>query len=502
MRQNKHKLVLVLAVVLLILFPAPERSFSGDNRSTDDIISGFDDEIESEDNIRDVIDGFEDDTKEDIESDFDNEVLDGFDDEQTSESETLDAGEKEPFITLSGHLKIGSSYNISHEAPKPGRTDWRGLSRLRPELQVEFGKSFSNSWKSFVSGKAFYDAAYDIKGREKFTSNLLNAYEKDMEIVEAYVQGSLTGHLDIKAGRQIVVWGKSDNIRITDVLNPVDIREPGLTDIEDLRLPVAMTRLDYYTGDWNLTGIAIHELRFNRTPEYGSDFNPAAAPLPHENIPSDGGDNTEYAVALNGTFSGWDISFYWADIYNDMAHPELVSTGFPIQTERKYAPMEMIGTAFNTAAGNWLLKTEAAYLDGFRFFNSGTKTYSRTDLLAGIEYSGFKDITVSIEVANRHINRFEDILKRPPDFAGRNDFQSVFRLTAKQLNDTLELIFLASTYGVTGQDGSLQRISFGYDLTDAVKITGGVMMYQSGDRFFYSNIGDNDRIFLEIKYSF
>ncbi len=502
MRQNRHLFPQVLAILLLILLFVPEHSFSGDKQSTDEIIGGFDDEIESEDTIRDVVDGFEDEEEGDGESPLDDKVLNGFDDEQTSVDETRETDIGEPFLTINGHLTLGSSYNVSHEAPKPGKTDWRGLSRLRSEFQVELEKNFSGSWKAFISGKAFYDAAYDIQGRHKYTSNLLNAYEKNMELLEAYVQGSLTGRLDIKVGRQIVVWGKSDNIRITDVLNPVDIREPGMTDIEDLRLPVSMTRLDYYLGDWNLTGIAIHEIRFNRMPEYGSDFYPATTPLPHENIPSDGGEHTEYAVALNGTFSGWDLSFYWADLYNDMAHPEVVSTGFPIRMERKHAPMEMFGTAFNAAVGNWLFKTEAAYLNGFKYFNSGTKTYSRTDVLAGIEYSGFKDITVSIEGAQRHINRFEDLLKRAPDYAVRNEFQSVFRITAKQLNDALELTFLASTYGVTGQDGSLQRVSAKYDLTDDLNIMGGIVMYQSGDRFMYSTIGDNDRIFFKIKYSF
>ena len=39
---------------------------------------------------------------------------------------------------------------------------------------------------------------------------------------------------------------------MVDVLNPTDSREPGLIDIDDSRLPVTMTQLDYYTGDWNL----------------------------------------------------------------------------------------------------------------------------------------------------------------------------------------------------------------------------------------------------------
>ena len=82
---------------------------------------------------------------------------------------------------------------------------------------------------------------------------MLDAYEQESELREVYLQGALASALDIKVGRQIVVWGKSDNIRITDVLNPIDNREPGLVDIEDVRLPLTMSRLDFYFGDWGLS---------------------------------------------------------------------------------------------------------------------------------------------------------------------------------------------------------------------------------------------------------
>ena len=52
-------------------------------------------------------------------------------------------------------------------------------------------------------------------------------------------------HCD-KLGRQIVNWGRSDTVRVLDVINPLDNREPGLVDIEDLRLPVTMARVDYF----------------------------------------------------------------------------------------------------------------------------------------------------------------------------------------------------------------------------------------------------------------
>ena len=46
-----------------------------------------------------------------------------------------------------------------------------------------------------------------------------------------------------------MAWGISESFRVVDVVNPIDTRKPGMTDIEDLRLAVAMTRFDLYTAD-------------------------------------------------------------------------------------------------------------------------------------------------------------------------------------------------------------------------------------------------------------
>lgn len=109
---------------------------------------------------------------------------------------------------------------------------------------------------------------------------VLNDYESDTEFREIFIRGKINPRLDLKVGRQIVVWGKSDNFRVVDVLNPPDLREPGLVDIENLRLPSCKSRLDYYQGDWSLSGLAIHEIRFDKLPPYGSDFYPFPVKLP------------------------------------------------------------------------------------------------------------------------------------------------------------------------------------------------------------------------------
>jgi len=448
-----------------------------------------------------VLEGFDDQPGMDKENEEINDVLKGFEEgEGTAEESTQkEEAKKPPFYDLSGSLSLGVSYGFAHDAPKPGETDYRGLTRLRPDVHLDSDITLSENWKALISGRAFYDFVYKINGRDKYTDEVLDEYENEAEFGEVFLHGPLLTSLDLKMGRQIVVWGKSDNIRVVDILNPLDNSEPGLVDIEDLRLPVTMTKLDYYFGKWNLTGIAVHEIRFNKNPVYGSEFYTFETPLPEEEKPSSSLDNTEYALALNGIFRGWDISFYGARFFDDQPHMEMVSPG---HLERRHNRLSMVGMAVNVALGNWLLKSEAAYLKGLEFFAVPSEKKSRLDMLAGVEYSGFTNTTISLEAVNRHIKDFDSTMKAPPDSAQEDEFQTVLRYSGDFLHDSFHVVMLASTFGVTGDDGSLQRFSMEYDIKDDFSVMVGIVTYQSGDKTQFRNIGDNDRLFLEAKYSF
>jgi hypothetical protein len=427
------------------------------------------------------------------------EVLSGFDDETGAETPRRPKTDRQRPVELDGYLKLGATWNFAHDTPEAGETDWRGLSRLRAESQTDLLIKWHRHWRMLVSGKVFYDAAYALRGRDEFTDDVIDTYESEAEWREVYLKGRLGSHMDLKLGRQIVVWGRSDNLRITDVLNPLDLREPGLTDIEDLRLPVAMSRGDVYFGPWNLTGIAIHEIRFDKNPVFGHDFFPGQMPLPQEEIPSDGGDNTEWAAALNGIFSGKDISFYWANLFDDTAHTATRTGGGWL---RKHARVSMWGGAGNLTLGNWLLKSELAYWRGLRFFNVAGESFQRLDALIGAEYAGWDETTFTMEGAIRHLIDFDERLELPPDFAQEDEITYALRYTRSFMNETVELTLLWLIYGPLGQDGGLQRISVTYDWSDAISITAGTALYQSGDRYALRRIGENDRVYVELKYSF
>ncbi|MCG8550734.1 MAG: DUF1302 family protein [Desulfobacterales bacterium] len=423
------------------------------------------------------------------------ELVSGFEGPESG-SETPDGSGLTIPKGLSGHLKLSGSAAFAHDAPKENQPDHRGITRLVPEIMLEYKRPVFDRWKMFVSGKAFYDLAYTLKGRGDYPDAVLAEYEQELEIREAYIEGSLTGNLDIKIGRQIVVWGKSDNIRVADVINPLDQREPGVTDIEDLRLPAAMTRVDYYTGKWALTGLIIHEAEFNKNPVPGNDFFTSSVRLP-DDAPGSGSSNTQYGLAWQGFFTGWDLSFYWADVYN---RTPWVSRD-PDRPALRYSRVKMAGGALAVALGNYLFTAETAYFKGLEFHSTPDEK-DRLDLMVGIEYQGITDTTITLELVNRHLFDFETAMEHDPDRAEEDRLETAFRFSRDFMNETLNFTGLLIAYGDMGDDGAMARFTGEYDVNDNVSVKLGVIFYASGNLKHYDGIGDNDRVFAEIKYGF
>ncbi|MDM8543211.1 hypothetical protein QUF90_19220 [Desulfococcaceae bacterium HSG9] len=459
------------------------------------------------DELEDVLSGFDEQPAETSMAKDDNaleSVLSGFD-EPAGDAPASGLKTKQRFIPewleISGELRLTATVNTAHHAPEPDKrknTDYRGLSMLRTAANITGDMTFSGV-KARIGGRSFYDAAYTLNDRSQYTQQLLDDYETESELTEVWLQADLRDNLDIKTGRQIAVWGRSDNIRVTDILNPLNNRQPGMTDIKDLRLPVAMTELDYYTGDWNLSGIVIHEPRFAENPVYGSDFYPGDSPPPPQDTPSVSLENQQYALALNGIFSGWDLSFYSAYVFDSRSHIETDASG---TKHARHGRVFMAGMAGNIASGNWMFKGEAAWWNNLEFANQASQEKSRIDALAAAEYTGFSETVIAFEAANRHLIDYDDALSRPPDNQEEDLFQSVLRVTRDFRNDTVQLKIILSTFGLDCQDGALQRLQLDYDCTDNLTLTGGAVFYQSGDLYVFQNIGDNDRVFLEMSYAF
>jgi hypothetical protein len=104
--------------------------------------------------------------------------------------------------------------------------------------------------------------------------------------------------------------------------------------------------------------------------------------------------------------------------------------------------------------------------------------------------------------SNRHLLDYAGALAAGPDNTDQDSAQTALRYTGNFLHDRLELVALAVIFGDPGQDGSFFRFSAQYELHAALLLTGGVITYQSGDYAMLQDIGDKDRLFVEVKCSF
>ena len=82
---------LIVLLVLLFVSPLllPKVTFATDKTTLDEIIKGFDEKESSADALKEVLQGFEDETKDTEKGGTDDEILEGFDDKPENSSATL-----------------------------------------------------------------------------------------------------------------------------------------------------------------------------------------------------------------------------------------------------------------------------------------------------------------------------------------------------------------------------------------------------------------------------
>ncbi len=426
------------------------------------------------------------------------DIMDGFDDEVSSSSSTKKERAKEEakvkvkekretfaeaLAGFTGKLTEQTTFSYGGDAPHDN------FSSLKSSLLLDYEHKFDNGFKVKTNAKAYYDAIYSLRGRNKYSNDELKELESEVRLFDAYVEGSLSDNLDMKLGRQVVVWGRSDTIRITDVLNPLDNRRPGMVDIEDLRLPVGMAKFDYFVGDWRITPIAVVEQQFSLNPPAGSALNPSVNSLPkdetyHEVLP---------ALSIGGEFSGFDVNLYAASVRDD--------AGYFGNGKLQHDKVTMLGTALNVLQGSWLLKGELAHFDGLKYSTTGQKEFKRTDALVGVEYNGVADTLISYDVSLRQIHDYDAQLKELPLAVEEDTYQHAFRVSSDFMNATLKANYLISLFGKSLDKGGFQRAWVKYDIMDGVYANLGVVDYIGGTRRFDA-VANNDMAFMDVTYSF
>lgn len=396
------------------------------------------------------------------------------------------------------------------------------LSKIRTSVGLDIESNFDSNWKFKVNASAWYDAAYRAEGRDKFTDETLSTYETDFRFKEAYVDVDLTSWMNLRVGRQYFSWGETTGVtQISDIGNPRDLKELGLQDIEDARLPVGSTKLTLYGTSWEYNLIAIHEFRANEFGTEGSEFDPLLALRNEQTViqnpvePADSLSGNGILTRLFLSQSWGDISFFWGNPYYHLPALSLESfdnnTG--ISTYRpEFKRIEAYGVFGSVILGSWSLLFDVARKKGFpvtvspdyigeqlRAGNGSAIAWKPRRVLQsmlGFEYSGLSETIVSMEYLRTYIEDYESILDED-----ETTEQISLYISREFMHDTLTTTFWVSHD--LNDDSNQYRIDVEYAYSDNLSYSLGINGIDAGNRdsFFY-NYRDTDRLTLGIKYSF
>lgn len=173
----------------------------------------------------------------------------------------------------------------------------------------------------------------------------------------------------LKLGRQQVVWGKTDGLRLLDVINPLDLREFVLDEYVDSRIPLWMLNGQWYTGDNSFQLLLIPDLTFSRLPKSGGRFyiSPdVPAGLQTQTLdtknPTQSPKNWRYAMKWARQVGEWDLTlngiYGWG---NEPVFFYQLKNPFTVEFQPEIRRRRILGASGDKPIGESVFRFEAAY---------------------------------------------------------------------------------------------------------------------------------------------
>lgn len=355
-------------------------------------------------------------------------------------------------------------------------------TRLRAELRVNYENAYL-----FTSLNGVHNSILEDR--------------TGVQLQEAYFNYS-NSFLEIRAGRQIVVWGVADGLRVTDLISPVDYTEFMSSDYDDMRMAVDGFRIKYPGERMNAEVVYVPVPRYFQMP-LGED-NPWRPNLPEKaglDFP-EGPDakfkNGDFGTRVSFFLSNLDFSISALHTHNQSP----VSVVEPVSIDSVvihgiHETMTMIGGDLSMPIGEFVLRAEIAEYFGEALGYANNLDYARKNTfnaLGGIDWYAGDNWTFMVQYLHKYIAGYSHNLA-----AEKNSSEMTFRISKELLNNTLKL----SLYGVFDIDnlGYYGRASGDYSVTDQVMISLGYDHF-GGKRGQLAGYKKNREIWAKAKYYF
>ncbi|MFT6770559.1 MAG: hypothetical protein ACJARU_000759 [Congregibacter sp.] len=337
-----------------------------------------------------------------------------------------------------------------------------------------------------------------------------NSGEAEVSLRELFVDFQL-GVSDWRLGKQQVVWGQADGIKVLDVVNPQSFREFILDDFDDSRIPLWTANVTVPIGEaaslqllW-IPDTTYHELAELDTP-YGFSSPRIIPQVPITTLgevdkPENPFSDSDAGFALSGFVDGWDLSLNYLYRYLDApVLPVRVRGPLNLTLEPEYRRSHLLGGTFSNAFGDVSLRGEFAYnSESFQptntLANEAVAESEEFSALIGIDWALSMDALLSAQIYNSFLFDHVDIMARD---------ESEQTLTLLYQQDFVNATWRFRGIGIHSlNDGDTQlQLKLSYWMTSDLQLWMGADTFSGNRQGLFGQFRERDRVLVGFEYGF
>ena len=337
--------------------------------------------------------------------------------------------------------------------------------------------------------------------------DLFRAEATSAKLREGYLDLRL-GALDLRLGRQIIAWGRADQINPTDNLTPRDFTLLVPEDA-DQRSGTTGARAIYRVGDVSLTGIVLptftpHTIRLEPPPS-GSTL--------REQVPGDPVLQGAVKLEQTGGRVDYSLSYYDGfDLFPDLGIDTVRPNG--VDLVLRHHRIRVVGADAAAAFGPYTVRGEVAYTFTEHRHQGDQIKSPFLFLVAGADRTLPRGWYVNVQYVLRVISEFQD------PFAVANPVERSVALQQALINDQLDEVkhAVAVRVSTTWLNETLRtevaaivsparqefvvRPKVTYAVTDRLKLTAGTDIFRGETPSFFGRLRDTSTTYLEVRWDF
>lgn len=413
-------------------------------------------------------------------------------------------------IEISGTVE--TEWSISTDGPNTQKLE----VVVQPEIRTQFTDDTSLTAILRLRGDVednLEPGNRDQNTSSAFSSRLLVGDYADIELREFFID-TYVNEASIRFGKQQVVWGQADGLKVLDVINPQSYREFILDDFDDSRIPLWSLNAEIPVGDDSAVQFLwVPDTTYHDLPETDADFAfsssrvmprvPAGytVSINEEDRPTNILEDSDLGMRFSAFMNGWDLTFNYLYHYNDTPVLYREITGFNITVNPEYERTHLIGGTLSKAFGDFILRSEVGYsTNTFHVTHDaadadGIKEAGEAAYVVGLDYSGFEDTFLSAQF-------FQSVLTKDFENVTRDQIENTVTFLAERTfaNETwkVESLFLHS---INDGDG-LIRPKVSYELASNVNVWAGADIFYGKSDGLYGQFKDQDRINVGFDWGF